>query len=287
MTTIVAAVFALLLPVAALAPPARAETAHRVASFNIRFGTADDGQDRWDVRRVRVVRTIRDLNADVVGLQEALAFQVRELVSALPEYAAVGVHRDDGLLRGESASVLYRRTRYTVADTGTFWLSDTPDLPGSNTWGAACNRTCTWVRLVDLTTGAQFSVFNTHFDHQSANARSRSVTLLLERLAELPPGVPFVLTGDLNADEADPDVTRLKAGAAGWTLVDTYRRKHPNTKGGTFTAFDPANDGGDRKIDYVFVGPGVGVLDADIDRRLIDGRYPSDHFPVWADLDIK
>ena len=273
--------------------PNNPNTSHRIMSFNIRLGSANDGPDRWEVRRDKVFDTIRDLNADVVGLQEAEPFQVRELLAALPRYAAAGVHRDDGLLQGEAATILYDRARYTLAATDTFWLSGTPDVAGSNTWGAACNRTCTWVRLLDLETGEAFFVFNTHFDHQSQPAREKSATLIVEQIAARTPTDPFVVTGDLNAAEDTAVVRTLKNGADDWQLTDTYRAHHPHnphnpdSPAGTFTGFDLDNDGGDRKIDYVLTGPGWTVDNADIDRRKIDGRYPSDHFPIWADLTIE
>lgn len=258
----------------------------RVLSFNIRYGTANDGADRWENRRDKVVETIRDLDADVVGLQESLSFQIRELLEALPRYAAVGVHRDDGLLEGEGAAVFYDRTRYTLDSSGTFWLSGTPDVAGSNTWGAACNRTCTWVRLVDLGSGEAFYVYNTHFDHKGQRARRNSVGLILERIDQRATDDPFLVMGDLNADEQSDVIAGLLAGADGWDLVDTYREHHPDAKAGTYTAFKTNYDGGHRKIDYVLRGPGLRTLRADIDRRMIGGRYPSDHFPVWADVEI-
>ncbi len=270
---------------------------HRLVSYNIRFGSADDGPDRWELRREKVIETIRDLDADVIGLQEAEAFQVRELLAALTRYAAVGVHRDDGRLAGEGAPILYDRTRYTVGETGTFWLSGTPDVAASNTWGAACNRTCTWARLVDLGSGEAVAVFNTHWDHVSQRAREGSAGLIRGRAMEASRlvtakgdhAVPVVVMGDLNAAEDNPAFAELLSGGGGsggdgWLLVDTYREMHPEGPAGTFTGFNTESDGGARKIDHVLRGPGLRVLDAGIDRRKIGGRYPSDHFPVWADV---
>ena len=290
----------MLLAVCLLFAPISAEP-HRLVSYNIRFGSADDGPDRWELRRDKVVETIGDLDADVIGLQEAEAFQVRALLAALPRYAALGVHRDDGRLAGEGAPILYDRTRYTVGETGTFWLSGTPGVAASNTWGAACNRTCTWARLVDLESGEAVAVFNTHWDHVSERAREGSAGLVRARAmqasrlvtAKGDHAVPVVVMGDLNAAEDNPAFAALLAGAgadpgvvakADWQLVDTYREVHPEGPAGTFTGFRVESDGGARKIDHVLRGPGLRVLDAGIERRKIGGRYPSDHFPVWADV---
>ncbi len=257
---------------------------HGIVSFNIRFGSADDGPDRWEVRRAKVVETIRDLDADVIGLQEVEAFQVRELLRALPRYAAVGVHRDDGRLAGEGTPILFDRTRYTLAASETFWLSDTPTVAGSNTWGAACNRTCTWARLLDLESGQACYVFNTHFDHASQAARDKSAALLLERIAERRHDDPAFVTGDLNA-RPDSSALRVLLGGAGRSqLVDAFARLHPGERGGTYTAFKPESDGGEHRIDYVLNTADVEVVAVGIDRRKIDGRYPSDHFPVWAEV---
>jgi len=284
MTRLIALVLCLFVTLAARG---EARESHRVVTFNIRLGSADDGPDRWEVRKERVVETIRDLDADVIGLQEVEPAQVRDLLAALPRYAAAGAHRDDGLLAGEASTILYDRGRYTLLGSGTFWLSDTPEIAGSNTWGAACNRVCTWVRLLDNGSGEAFWVFNTHFDHQSEPAREKSAALIVERIGQRGNDDPVVVTGDLNSDEVSEPVHTLLDGQGGWRLTDTYRVLHPNERAGTYTRFDPASDGGDRKIDYVLVGAGWEIVDADIDRRTIDGRYPSDHFPVWAELMIE
>lgn len=263
-----------------------AEEHLRVVSFNIRFGSAADGPDRWQLRAEKVAMTLRDLDADVVGLQEALPFQIRELLDACPRYAATGVSREDGKTDGEASPILYDRTRFTLAAAGTFWLSDTPDEPGTNTWGAACNRVCSWARLVELETGEAFVVVNTHWDHISQPAREKSAALILDRAEQLSAGDPLLITGDMNADETNPAMTTLMRGSGALRLIDTYRAEHPDERAGTFTGFRTDSDGGDRKIDYVLAGPAWRIKDADIDRRKIDGRYPSDHFPVWAELEI-
>jgi endonuclease/exonuclease/phosphatase family metal-dependent hydrolase len=265
----------------------------RVASFNIRFGSADDGPDSWPLRRDRVVEMIGDLDADVVGVQEALSFQIRELLDACPRYAATGVSREDGRTDGEASPILFDRARYTLAEAGTFWLSDTPDEVGTNTWGAACNRVCSWARLVDLSTGEAFVVLNTHWDHVSQVAREKSAALIRARAGSIASGDRVIVMGDLNSAEGNPALAALlgdgdddaQGDGTAVRLVDTYRVLQPDGPAGTFTGFRVDSDGGERKIDYVLAGPGWRVRGAGIDRRLVDGRYPSDHFPVWAELE--
>ncbi len=254
-----------------------------VMSFNIRYGTANDGENRWPLRRDFLMDVVRQDNADVIGLQEALHDQIVEMTTALPAYGVIGVGRDDGKTRGEYAAILYRRNRFHVAESGTFWFSDTPSTVASTSWGNTITRICTWARLVDRQGGA-FWVFNVHLDHQSQPSRERSTAVLAERIrARANPGEPVIVTGDFNVGENNPALPVLVGGATP-LLVDTFRRLHPTaTEVGTFTGFDATRTAGD-KIDYVLVTPGVDVLKAAIIRTAKDGRLPSDHFPVTATL---
>jgi len=254
-----------------------------VMSFNIRYGTANDGENRWPLRRDFLMDVVRQDNADVVGLQEALHGQIVEMTTALPAYGVIGVGRDDGKTRGEYAAILYRRDRFHVAESGTFWFSDTPSVVASTSWGNTITRICTWARLIDRQGGA-FWVFNVHLDHQSQPSRERSTTLLAERIrARTNPAEPVIVTGDFNVGETNAALPALVGGSTP-LLVDTFRHLHPDTKEvGTFTGFDAARTTGD-KIDYVLVTPGVEVLKAAIVRTAKDGRLPSDHFPVTATL---
>jgi endonuclease/exonuclease/phosphatase family metal-dependent hydrolase len=256
-------------------PPSREPLT--VMSFNIRYGTAKDGENEWTRRRTMLFDLVREQEADVIGLQEALDFQIDEIVTAAPGYAAVGVGRDDGRSRGEFAALLFRKNRFRVAEAGTFWLSDSPSVPGSKTWGNNITRICTWARLIDRD-GRGFYVFNVHLDHQSQPSRERSTQLLRERIDARPvSGEPVVVTGDFNVGEKNPALATLIG-----PFVDTYRVVRPQEKTvGTFTGFKFGNIEGD-KIDYILVQPGTEVMSADILRFARDGRYPSDHFPVVA-----
>ena len=281
--------FAILALVAALvvAWPVRAQPEPApldVMSFNIRYGTANDGENRWPLRRGLLFEVVGNLAPDIIGVQEALDGQIQEMVEAVPGYAVVGVGRDDGRTRGEYAAILYRATRFRVDRSGTFWFSDTPDVVASTSWGNSITRICTWARLVDRD-GRAFWVYNVHLDHQSQPSRVRSAALLAERIRTRPaPDEPVIVTGDFNAGEDNPAIHQLVSGSDGRPplLRDTFRVRHP-AEGtvGTFTGFKLDATTGD-KIDYVLAGPGVEVLDAAIVRTSRDGRYPSDHFPVTA-----
>jgi endonuclease/exonuclease/phosphatase family metal-dependent hydrolase len=257
----------------------------RVMSFNIRYGTADDGDDRWSLRRQQLFDLLRERDADLIGLQEALATQIDEIETAVPGYAAIGVGRDDAARAGEFSAILYKVSRFRVAEAGTFWFSDTPEVPASKSWGNTITRICTWARLIDRN-GRGVYLFNLHLDHQSQPSRERSVALLRQRIdARAFRGDPVVVTGDFNAGERNPALTALTAkGDSAASFVDTYRLLHPDEAVvGTFTGFTMGKTDGE-KIDYVLVQPGTEVLSAEIVRTSRNGRYPSDHFPVVATI---
>lgn len=254
-----------------------------VMSFNIRYGTAPDGENHWLKRREFLFDVVREQDADVIGLQEALDAQITELVAAVPAYAVIGVGRDDAKRAGEYSAILVRKDRFRVADAGTFWFSDTPAVVASATWSNRIPRICTWARLIDRD-GSAFWVFNVHLDHQSQPSREKSTELLAKRVAERAYATePVVITGDFNAGEDNPAIKRLvAAGAAPAPFIDTFRVLHPDAKDvGTFSGFAVDRIGGP-KIDYVLVLPGTTVINAAIIRTARHGRTPSDHFPVVA-----
>ena len=263
-----------------------------VLTFNIRFGTADDGEDSWVNRNELVFEVLRQTRPDIVGLQEALRFQLDEICARFPEYAEIGVGRDDGKTAGEYSAILYLRDRFVAVESGTFWFSDTPDQPGSKHWGNEIPRICTWARLQDKETGHDFLFFNVHLDHASPASREKSVTFLSRYIEEVRKNEPFVVTGDFNAGENNPAILYLKGKPAivdtkeevalpSFPLTDAYRVVHPEaTAVGTFNGFTGMMTGD--KIDYILVPDGIKVLDADIVHFQKGGHYPSDHFPVTA-----
>lgn len=255
----------------------------RVMSFNVRYGTADDGANSWEQRRDLVFSVIGQAAPDLIGTQEALRFQLDELREALPGYGELGVGRTDGDTAGEYTAILYRRDRLRVEDGGTFWLSDTPEVPGSIDWGANLPRICTWGRFVDSASATAFYVYNVHFDHESQQSRERSAQLLLDRIAAREHPDPVIVTGDFNAGEHNPAMQLLTGDGArpGSRLRDSFRIVHPDAEGvGTFHGFRGTRSG--PKIDAVLVSGAVAVDAAAILRDSRGDRYPSDHFPVTA-----
>ena len=261
----------------------------RVMSFNIRNGRANDGENAWERRKEFVCDVIKDSQLDILGVQEAFRFQLDEIRKQLPEFGEVGEGRDGGQ-RGEYSAVLYRKSRFAVRDSGTFWLSDTPEVK-SRHWGNRYLRVCSWAHLKEMNTGRSFYVYNTHFDHQSQNARLKSAHLIARRIRNRKHADPFVLTGDFNADEENPVILHLKGKEKSppkhpLALVDTFRQQHPDEESaGTGGGFEGRRNG--KKIDYVFVEPATQILKADIIRTQRDGRYPSDHFPVSATIRLQ
>jgi endonuclease/exonuclease/phosphatase family metal-dependent hydrolase len=253
-----------------------------VMTFNIRYGTADDGANAWELRRGLLIATIHEAHPDILGLQEALRGQLDELGEAFPEYREVGVGRDDGMEAGEYSAILFRADRFEAEDDGTFWLSDTPETPGSMSWGNRIPRIATWVRLRDRSTDRSFVAYNTHWDHESQPSRERSAALLLRRIAARGADtLPVILTGDFNAGEDNPAFRALVGGSP--ELRDTFREVHPEADSvGTFNGFTGDRNGD--KIDAILVSPAWAVLNSAIDHRGDAGRYPSDHFPVLASL---
>ena len=265
------------------APPAVAVQPREpltVMTFNIRYGTAKDGENEWSARRDMLFEVIRDSRPDLLGLQEALDFQIDEILAAVSGYAVVGVGRDDGAEKGEYSAILFRTERFHVAEAGTFWFSDTPAVPGSKSWGNQITRISSWARFIDRD-GRGFYHFNLHLDHQSQPSRERSTVLLRGRIDTRAVPDPVIVTGDFNVGETNPALATL-TGGSGAPFVDTFRVLHPDVNdAGTFSNFKYGFHGTD-KIDYVLVLPGTEVMSAEIVRFGRNNRYPSDHFPVTA-----
>ncbi len=249
----------------------------RVMTFNIRYGTAADGEDHWQMRGARVIASIRGHAPDILGTQEVLPFQASELQAALPEFVAHGRGRDaDG--GGEACTLFVRKDRLKVEEHGTFWLAPDREVPGAVGWDAALTRICTWARVRDRRSGARLVVANVHFDHRGERARLESARLL-QRWTEQR-ALPLILLGDFNATETAPPLRALEA--AGFR--DCYGEVHPDRSGeGTFNGFDSQ---GSKRIDHILCTEGFALHSAIIDNGRIEGRFPSDHHPVLVELSL-
>jgi endonuclease/exonuclease/phosphatase family metal-dependent hydrolase len=251
----------------------------KVMTYNIRHGEANDGEDRWELRHPRTIAMIRKQAPDLLALQEALSYQIDEIRREMPHFAVLGVGREDGKAAGEHAAILYDTRRLVALRTDTFWFSDTPNVPNSMHWGNRVTRVCTWAYFRDLKTGRYFWHFNLHIDHESQPSRLKSVDLLIRRIRERSTTDPALVTGDFNVGETNPVIDAVRAVG----FRDSFRVRHPEgPETGTFTGFE--SEAGPDKIDYLFVSEGVEVLEATIHPDKIDGRWPSDHFPVTAKL---
>ncbi|BCS33449.1 endonuclease [Luteitalea sp. TBR-22] len=255
----------------------------KVMTFNIRYGTANDGEDHWDKRKDFLVDVMRQEAADVVGMQEALFPQLDYILKALPGYAMVGVGRDNGVRAGEYSCVLYRTAALSVNRSDTFWFSDTPEQVASKSWGNTITRICTWAQFT-TPDGRPLYVYNVHLDHQSQPSREKSVALLRARIAARDPQAPAIVTGDFNAGEKNPAVVSMLDGGL---FRDTFRTRHPDASPvGTFTGFKFGQVNGE-KIDHIFATSEWEIVDAAIVRTDRNQRYPSDHFPVTATLRLR
>jgi endonuclease/exonuclease/phosphatase family metal-dependent hydrolase len=254
-------------------------------TFNIRYDTPNDGPNAWPHRKDWVASLVRFHGADAVGVQEAEAHQLTDLDARLPGFARVGVGRTDGRAEGEFSAILYRAERLALLDSGTFWLSPTPEVPGSKGWDTAIERIATWARFEDRRTGCRHVHLNTHFDHIGEQARQESARLIRHRLAALAGGLPVIVTGDLNTPpEGAPYriLTRDTIAGAVPPLVDAFAASRSGHYGptSTWTEFRAIEPG--RRIDYVLVSSGIEVLAHGILPDSWDGRFPSDHLPVLA-----
>lgn len=276
----------LLLPLALLLLPAAFATGTdspplelRVMSFNLRYASPTPPH-AWPDRRPVMRRLIEREAPDVIGTQEGLYAQLRDLAADLPAYAWIGLGREGGS-RGEFMAIFYRQDRFEPVAFDHFWLSDTPETVGSATWGNRFRRMVTWVRLRERTTGREVEVWNTHFDHEIEAARQKSAALLRTRLGIVEPTRPLVLMGDFNcAAGASAAYTDLTTGAG---LTDTWLAAARRTNEGlnTFHGYAPPKREGER-IDWILARRPSAVTEAAIVDYTENGQAPSDHFPVTA-----
>jgi len=262
----------------------------KVMSYNIRYGTANDGENHWNKRKTFLIDSIKAINPDLLGTQETLAFQRDYLEKELAGYSSFGAGRDDGKLKGEMAALYYRNDRFEKLDGGHFWLSATPEKVGSRGWDAALPRIATWVKLKDkhASNAKPLLFMNTHFDHQGKQARRQAAVLIRQKLEELGKDCDVIITGDFNAGEASEPYASLFGDQDGKKsiVLDAYRTLHPvrARDEGTFNGFKKDAREGER-IDWIGCSRGFQVRDAAIDHTIKDGKVASDHFAVHATIE--
>lgn len=260
----------------------------KVLTFNIRYDNPRDSANAWPNRAAFLCRFLKDEEPDLIGMQEVLVRQYEYLDSVMTDYNSVGVGRSDGAQGGEMNPVFFRKERFDLIRTKTFWLSDTPEVAGTKAWGAGLPRIVTWVELSEKTTSEHFYFFNTHFAHDSDSARIMSSRLLLGKVDSIASGFPFVITGDLNMLISGKGYEILTGPYESVPLfTDTYAvtEKRPVGPAYTFNGFSDSTSSG--RIDYVFVRNGMKVLDHKTFIRKYHDIYISDHWPVMATVSLK
>ena len=275
-TYLLLAVFALMLAVPAISSCSCKDSTLKVISYNIRMGVANDGDNSWDLRKEASVAMIEDQQPDIFGLQEAFDFQVKYLVDNCPQYAAIGVGRDDGVEEGEHMEIFYNKEKFNLKEWGTYWLSPTPDSVSFG-WDAACRRTATWCLLESKDGRRHLYYVNTHLDHVGVDARRNGLALIVDRIGQMnKEGWPMVLTGDFNVKDDDPCLLALD----GKMLSARATAKKTDDKG-SYNAWGKASDA----IDYIFYSDFSKALSFEtLDRQYAGKPFISDHYPVVAVL---
>ena len=249
-----------------------------VITYNVRYNNPGDGINAWPNRKDNVKALVKFHDADILCVQEALADQFDDLLEN-SNFDFVGVGRDDGKRKGEFSAIFFDKTRFTKKDGGTFWLSETPNVP-SKGWDAVLPRICSWVKLYDKVNKKEFIVFNTHYDHVGVKARIESAKLIKQKIQEIAPKLPVIYTGDLNVTPETEAISTIKSFLQDAKEITV---EPPYGPLGTFNAFD-FNSELKNRIDYVFVNKGFKVQKFAVLSDSKDKRYPSDHLPVFVRL---
>ena len=255
----------------------------KLMTYNIRLDVASDGENAWPNRKDYWASQVTFNEPDIFGIQEALPHQVTDIATLLPNYSYVGVGRD-GVGKGESSNVFYKKDRFKVLKENTFWLSETPDKI-SKGWDAALNRVCTYALLKDSKTKQTFWIFNTHLDHMGELARTNSILLILSKIKELnTENYPIFFMGDFNSEPTEERIVNLKK-----EMLDSrdISEEKPFGPIGTFNGFKH-NENVTKRIDYIFLSKEnpFKVKKYAVLSDSKDLKYPSDHLPVYIELKI-
>ena len=276
---------------AGAALPASGQVPLDVMTFNIRTANGRDGENAWPHRKELVLETIERFAPQVVGLQEALDEQIEYLDAMLPDYRWLGIDRglNGGVGLSEATPIFYRYAELSPIESGNFWLTSTPDTPPLRRDGGrrrrGGGRIVTWARFYHRETGRQIYVFNTHFTLRRGQRQLDSADLVATRVAALPAGTAVIVMGDFNNTAEDSETWRVVTARGlrdAWVVAD-------ETRGPTMTygAFRPPRDGITARVDWILVGGPIAVRSAETVLHNDDGRYPSDHYPVAASLELR
>jgi endonuclease/exonuclease/phosphatase family metal-dependent hydrolase len=255
----------------------------KVGTYNLRMDTPLDSANAWSYRKEAVKALIRYHDFDLVGTQEGYIHQLHD-VCELTEYTYSGVGRDDGEDAGEHSAILYKKDKFTIVDSGNFWLSETPDTPGKGWDATCCNRICSWAKFKERSSGAEFYIFNVHFDHQGVTARRESAKLMIQKIGDIARDAPVIATGDFNST---PETEQIQALSTFLHDSRNVTEQPPYGPVGTFNSRF-SNPIRNHRIDYIFVNDALRVHKYAV---LTDFRefpyYPSDHQPVAVELSFK
>ncbi len=256
----------------------------KVMTYNIRLDVAVDGENDWTHRKDYFTAQIQFYEPDIFGVQEAMPHQVTDIGAALPAYSYIGTGRD-GIGKGESSNIYYKTGRFKLKEQNTFWLSEAPDTV-SKGWDAAYRRVCTYGLFKDKKTKKIFWLFNTHLDHVGEQARTKGIELIVSKIAALNKNYyPVIFMGDFNSEPGTERVIGLKKEMDDCRDVSAEKPFGPS---GTFNGFKH-NEPVTKLIDYIFISKNAGIK---VKKYAIlsdskDLRYPSDHLPVYAEIEMK
>ena len=254
-----------------------------VMTFNIRYNTKNDSLNAWPYRKDNAASQVLFHNVHILGVQEALHEQMMDMGQSLSRFKFTGVGRDDGKTKGEYSAIFYDTTRLTLAESKTFWLSLTPEVPGSRGWDANITRIVTWARFRDTRTKKLFFVFNTHFDHIGQEARRESAKLLKRKVKEIAGNNPVIIMGDFNAKPSEEPIMVLVNDPDKFTDSKALSVQPHYGPEGTFNGFG-SKERDNEPIDHIFLKGKWKVLQHATLSQTWGGRFSSDHFPVFAKL---
>lgn len=254
----------------------------KVMSFNVRYGTANDGNNSWPNRRDTVVNVIKHYDPDIIGTQETLRFQADYIRDGLRGYDSFGMSRVPGE-DGERMEIFYKKSVVAPIEIGHFWLSETPNVPGTKSWDSSLPRMATWTKFWHIESQQPFFFVNTHFDHRGQVARNEAARVISEQMAEIAGNAHVVITGDFNArgGVSDPWNTITQVFKDCWDEAENqYGPKD------TFGGFNEPNPDSDRRIDWILYRGAAKVSKCETVTYEEHGRYPSDHYPIYAEIHL-